>query len=104
MNIIFGWSGSFRFYGNEFEFRDPEVTKVCFLDLLMEVECYFRKIISKIAIYRFLVSTKNFLDVQKLSWAGREAYIVKDDSYYEAMIRKNNQLPETVRLEILIKV
>ena len=38
--------------------------------------------------------------VQKLSWRRREAYIVKDDSYYEAMIRKNYGLPETVHLEI----
>ena len=100
MNIIFGWSGSFRFYGNEFEFRDPEVTKSLFFGFANGSRVLFQKNNFKNSNIQISRVNKNFLDVQKLSWAGREAYIVKDDSYYEAMIRKNNQLPETVRLEI----
>ena len=44
--------------------------------------------------------SRNDSSIEKLSWGGREAHIVRDHSFYEAMIRKSYGLSETVRVEI----
>lgn len=99
-SILFGWYGSFRFYKNEFEFGDVEVTKSWLFGFANGSRVLFQINDFKNSNIQISCAIKDSLDVQKLSWERREAYLVKDDSYYEAMIRKNLELPETVRLEI----
>ena len=40
-------------------------------------------------------------EVQEVSWEGKSAKFVKDETYYAAMIRKEHGLPETVRVHTL---
>lgn len=100
LNIFFGWYGSFRFYKNEFEFGDVAGTKSLLFGFASRSRVLFQKNDFEDSNIHISYVIKNSRYVQKLSWRRREAYIVKDDSYNEAMIRKNYGLSETVRLEI----
>ena len=102
--ISFGWHGSFRFHNNKFDLYDDKkmnwgwllsfkrgsrvlFEKNDFKDNNLDIVCEDREEDSS---------------VQKLSWDGRDAFLIKDDSYYMAMIRKSQQLPETVRLQSFV--
>ena len=98
--IFFGWEGSFRFYENEFEFSNSELTGIGLFVFASDSSVLFQKNDFKDNRIQIAYTVTDRSDVQELSWAESRAYFVRDSSYYEAMIRKNRELPETVRLEI----
>ncbi len=100
-NIRFRWHGEFRFYNNKFDFGDSKGMRSWLFGFESGSEVLFQRNNFKDSSIQVPGTAEAFLGGHKLSWEGREAYIVRDDSYYEAMIRKNHGLPETVRLEIL---
>lgn len=101
LNICFRESGKFRFYNNEFEFGDSKGTRSWLFGFESGSEVLFQRNNFKDSSIQVPGTSEASSGGHKLSWEEREAYIVRDDSYYEAMIRKNHGLPETVRLEIL---
>jgi hypothetical protein len=97
----FPWSGRFRFFRNVFDFGDKWGTRSWlfafglgstvrfqdnnFCNSSLQVQCIF---------------DADGSVIETLSWNKREALLVKDDTYYMAMIRKNYGLPDSVRLEV----
>ena len=102
--IHFPWRGDFRFYKNEFPPHDDRGEPSWLFAFEIGSWVLFQKNDFKNSsmqiVHSFSDKDSEHSYIQKLSWEGREAYIVRDDSYYEAMIRKNYQLPETVRVNI----
>ena len=100
--IHFPRLGSFRFYKNEFDFGASRGGRSWAFIFAGKSRVIFQKNNFKnsdiLIVYSLLDEDSKDSDVRKLSWEGREAHIVRDKSYYEAMIRKNYQLPESVRL------
>ena len=99
--IRFDWRGEFRFFNNSFEFggRGGRTWLLVFAggsSVLFQTND-FRD--SSIQISHTL--SNETLPERKLSWGQTDAYIVKDDSFYQAMIRRNYGLPESVQLKIL---
>ena len=103
-NLHFPWRGDFRFYKNEFSFDDSEGARIWLFVFGIGSRVLFQKNDFKNSSMQIVYSSPDedskYSNVRKLAWKGREAYITEDDSYYEAMIRKKYQLPETVRLNI----
>lgn len=99
--IRFDWMGEFRFFDNTFEFSGSggRTWLLVFTggsSVLFQTND-FRD--SSIQIPHTL--SNETLPKRKLSWGKTDAYIVKDDSFYQAMIRRNYGLPESVQLKIL---
>lgn len=98
--ISYSWSGFFRFYNNEFDFGDSRAMRSwLFLFESGSSVLFERNDFKNSSVQVDCVVREDDSSIEKLSWEGRNMFLVKDDSYYEAMIRKNHQLPETVRLE-----
>lgn len=99
--ICFPWMEGFRFYKNEFDFGESGGMRAWLFVFESSSRVLFQKNDFKDSNLQitYLLS-KDDAQLQKVSWGGREAHIVRDDSYYEAMIRKSYGLPETVRLNI----
>ena len=97
--IHFPRMGSFRFYKNEFDFGDSGGMRSWAFIFTGRSRVIFQKNDFKnsdiLIVYSLLEEDS---DVQELSWQEKKSYAVRDNSYYEAMIRKKYQLPETVRL------
>ena len=102
--IHFPWRGRFRFYRNEFSFGDKEGMRAWSFVFEVGSKVLFQKNDFKNSMMQivshFLEKDSENSGVQELSWGGRTAYIARDDSYDEAMIRKKYELPESVRLSI----
>ena len=99
--IVFGWRGDFRFHKNEFDFGDSKGMRAWMFAfrhgssvLLQENE--FKD--STLQIQHRLSQEHDPFASQNLSWEGRTAHVVKDRNYYETMIRRKYEIPETVRL------
>ncbi len=99
--ILFPWRGNFRFYKNEFDFGDIRGMRSWLFIFASNSRVLFQKNDFKNSNIQisYMLSQEDS-SIQKLSWGGREAHIVRDDSYYEAMIRKSYGLSEAVRLGI----
>ena len=99
--IRFDWMGEFRFFNSIFEF-DGSGGRTWLLvfaggsSVLFQTND-FRD--SSIQVSHTL--SNETLPHRRLSWGETDAYIVKDDSFYQAMIRRNYGLPESVQLKIL---
>ena len=97
----FSWQGSFRFYNNEFDFGDSEGGRSWLFLFEGSSSVLFQRNDFRNSNISIACPVKEGdTGVQELSWEGRNAFLVKDDSYYEAMIRKHHGLPETVRLYV----
>ena len=95
-----GWvaSDSIKMYSTSVMAMECELG---YLDLYITAACCFRKIDFKNSNIQITYTlSRNDSSIEKLSWGGREAHIVRDHSFYEAMIRKSYGLSETVRVEI----
>lgn len=99
-NLHFRWRGEFRFYKNEFDFGDRWGGRSWLFVFTSGSEVLFQRNDFKNSSIQIPYIVETSSDVRELSWEKRNAYIVRDDSYYEAMIRKRYELPETVHLEI----
>ena len=97
----FSWLGFFRFYNNEFDFGDSSGMRSWLFSFENGSSVLFERNDFKNSAMSITCTVKEGdSGVQKLSWEGRNVFLMKDDSYNKAMIRKNHGLPETVRLYI----
>lgn len=99
--IRFDWRGEFRFFGNIFEFggsggRTWLLVFAGGSSVLFQTND-FRE--SSIQIPH--TPSNETLPKRKLSWGDTDAYIVEDESFYQAMIRRNYGLPDSVQLRVL---
>lgn len=103
-DIQFPWMGDFRFYKNDFSFKNSGGMRSWLFAFWVGSRVLFQKNDFKNSNMEIVLSfpdeDSKYSNVRKLSWGRRYAYITEDDSYYGAMIRKKYQLPETVRLNI----
>lgn len=100
LNICFRWRGDFRFYNNKFDFGDSKGMRSWLFVFASGSSVLFQRNDFQDSSLQIPYVVETSPDVRELSWEKRKAYIVRDDSYYEAMIRKRYELPETVHLEI----
>ena len=99
--ISYSWSGFFRFYNNEFDFGDSRAMRSWLFLFESGSSVLFERNDLRNSEINIVCAVKEIdSGVQELSWESRNAFLVKDDAYYKAMIRKNHGLPETVRLYI----
>ena len=96
----FPWRGNFRFYRNEFDFGEGWGMRAW--TFVFEAGSTVTLQGNDFHYSSVQVQCKYAGDdagIEKLSWNGREALLVKDDDYFLAMIRKNYRLPDSVRIE-----
>lgn len=100
-SVLFPWRGNFRLYKNIFDFGKSGGGRAWVFVFTSSSRVLFQKNDFKDSNVQIsYMLSRNDSSIEKLSWGGREAHIVRDDSYYEAMIRKSYGLPETVRVDI----
>ncbi len=95
------WSGEFRFYRNRFIFPTSGISGSWLLIFPSMSDVTFqRNNFDNSDIQMVSGRPAEDSSIQKLSWEGHSAYLLKDDAYYKAMIRRAHQLPESARLKI----
>ncbi len=99
-DLSFPWRGTFRFYQNDFIFHRRDLGVWLFvLGDGSEVTFHgnnFGGNDIQIVSTRETEADDSF--IPELTWKGYRAYLLKDDVYYKAMIRKRHDLPDSVRL------
>lgn len=97
--LKFPWSGSFRFDGNRFVYSTGGILGAWLLVFCrMSNVTFHRNDFDNCSIQMVSIRESDDAPRQKLSWEGHSAYLLKDEAYYKAMIRKAHELPDGVRL------
>ncbi|MYA65071.1 MAG: hypothetical protein F4139_01740 [Gemmatimonadetes bacterium] len=95
------WSGALRFHKNRFVFPDSGIAGVWLLGFAGRSDVTFQKNdFCNSDIQMVSGQDEDDSSIQKLWWEGCSAYLLKDETYYKAMIRRAHQLPESARLAI----
>ena len=100
VTICFDWKGDFRFYNNVFDFSGFGMRSWLFVFDGLSSVLFQRNDFRRSNLQIPCTTVRESWTGPMLTWGGIGAYIVKDDSYYQAMIRENYRLPETVPLKI----
>ena len=99
--LVFPWRGYFRFYKNIFEFKDDRGAGSWLFSFQKNSRVLLQKSDFRNSCIQFSdIVAGNDPNIHKYVLDGRSAYVVKDDSYLKAMIRKNHGLPDTVQLVV----
>ena len=100
-SVFFPWMGDFRFYKNEFDFGDDGGTRAWLFRFGNNSRVLFQNNDFKNSNIQIgYMLSKVDAQLEEVSWGGKEAHIVKDDSYFEAMIRKSYGFSEAVQIVI----
>ena len=95
------WSGTFRFYSNRFVFPDSGILGAWLLVFCRESDVTFERNDFCDSDVQVVASQgEDDSSTQKLSWERHSAYLLKDEEYFKAMIRRTHHLPESARLAI----
>ena len=95
------WSGPLRFHENRFVFPDSGMIGAWLLVFCSRSDVTFqRNDFCNSDIQMVSGQDEDDSSIQKLSWEGYSAYLLRDEAYYKAMIRRTHQLPESARLAI----
>ena len=99
--LLFPWIGTFRFFHNTFSFPESGGMRAWIFNFKDFSRVLFQENnFSECTIQLGQSISESDSSVEKISWDGRESYLVKDDTYYEYMIRKEHQIPDKIPLII----
>lgn len=100
-SLIFDWYGSFRFYRNIFDFGDSRTMRAWTLAFANGSDVLFHNNdFNNSSMQVCHSSSKKESENQELVWDGIRAILVKDNSFYEYMIRKKYSLPDSAYLRM----
>ena len=99
-SLIFNSRGDFRFTHNTFNFPESGVIGIWLLCFGDGSRVWFqRNCFSNSSIQLRSVIDNTDTSLEKISWKNRDAYILKNDAYYQAMMKQHHQLPDGIQLE-----